>query len=1211
MNDRTPSSVGAIIARNRVAVLLGLLLTGAFQVLLNRVDWSTRAAVDALFSAHPSVSVARRSVTVMVVLGLLAFVLRIAARQSFFRAGFAVVHQLRRGILEAVHRQVPAFFRQVSPASVMNLAIADTTNARFLTMHCFFHIANVVFAFGSALQIMARLSGRLTLAALSTMPVLALLSYLSSRRSLAASTGNQETIDRLSELAHRHYTSIKLVRTFSIEAYAEEEFARASESHRRSSLRLARIRGALVPALGVVHASGLLLVVLYGAFLLRQGRAAGGISEGDFMAFLIATARMAVPLNTTGFIVGTLQRGRSSLARIAALVQAPLPAPTGLLPADARVEPRGTGLSVRNLSYSIDGSALLSNVSFDVAKGESLAIVGRTGSGKSTLAMLVTRLLPTPRATVFIDGEDICDMARGSLRARVGFAQQDPFLFSTSVADNIGPDLDHRSDDLLRVLADVQIADEVRTLPDGVATIVGDRGMQLSGGQRQRIALGRALLSAPPLLVLDDPLSAVDASTEAAIMTALRARSVERSLVLVTTRMSMAGTCDRVIVLGGGRVLQTGTPLELRLRDGLFRSFADEQSLQLGSIDKAPAQAHQAVPTAPGSRKLPAPGAIDGDGMRGRPPQSEERERRGVRILARIIPYLVSQRGLLLGALALLAGIAVTTMLRPAAVGAISQAARLDRSLLSPGLCLAGILGCAQLFSFVQTYLAQLAGVRSMRELRMQLFRHSNRLGTRFFDQSPVGRLVTTVVFDVEAIGELFAGGAVSSVGDLVALTAILVAMLAVDWRLALVPLAATALIGAAVRVLSAITREAYRQVRVIGSQMATFFNEQVSGIVVTQAYGYEAVTLRRFDELSRAATRALSQSVLAEVLVDAVIDLVQALSLAGVLLLASGRDDFGGVDFAVVVMFQQYMRQFFDPLGALAQRATSIQFALASAERVFEFLDLPEEESSTSIATTAEAPSGEPVLSMQNVEFAYREGKNVLDDVSLMARRGERIALVGFTGAGKSTVAQLFLRLYDGDRGAVRVLGRDVREWERHALRRSFAVVPQEVMLFSGSLLDNIAIGERAPDRARAEHALENLGVKEYFMARLGGLDAKVDQRGLNFSAGERQLLAFARAMYRDAPILLLDEATATVDSTTEARLQAALDVLLVGRTSLIIAHRLSTIESADRIFVLAAGKVVESGNHSSLIASGGIYSAMRALQVADATGRPRENLL
>jgi ATP-binding cassette subfamily B protein len=304
-------------------------------------------------------------------------------------------------------------------------------------------------------------------------------------------------------------------------------------------------------------------------------------------------------------------------------------------------------------------------------------------------------------------------------------------------------------------------------------------------------------------------------------------------------------------------------------------------------------------------------------------------------------------------------------------------------------------------------------------------------------------------------------------------------------------------------------------------------------------------------------------------------------------------------VSFGTVVAFNAYLIMFFEPVSALAQRYTLLQSAMAGAERVFSLLDVRELDAPKH--PDAAAPgSAEAAVEFEHVTFGYKPGVPALIDLSIRVRKGDKIALVGPTGAGKTTVTALSLRLYDVESGVVRVGGRDVRSMEREELRRQFAVVPQDVFLFPGTVLSNIGIGDDEPDRARVEEALRRIDAYEIFARRPGGLDAPVEERGENFSAGERQLIAFARALYRDAPIMVFDEATASVDSDTETRLQHALAELMRGRTALIVAHRLSTVRSADRILVFQKGRLVEQGSHSELLAAGGLYAKLHALHFA-----------
>jgi ATP-binding cassette subfamily B protein len=305
-------------------------------------------------------------------------------------------------------------------------------------------------------------------------------------------------------------------------------------------------------------------------------------------------------------------------------------------------------------------------------------------------------------------------------------------------------------------------------------------------------------------------------------------------------------------------------------------------------------------------------------------------------------------------------------------------------------------------------------------------------------------------------------------------------------------------------------------------------------------------------------------------------------------------------VSFGTIVAFNAYLLMFFEPISALAQRYTLLQSAMAGAERVFGLLDLDEADAPRRSGARAPSPSGASAFAFEGVTFEYKPGLPVLSDVSFTVARGEKVAVVGPTGAGKTTLASLLLRLYEVATGVVRVEGQDVRDLDRDELRKRFAVVPQDVFLFPGTIASNVAVGDAAPDRARIEAALRRVGALELFSRRPGGIDAPVGERGENFSAGERQLIAFARALYLDAPIIILDEATASVDSDTEARIQRALDELMRGRTALIIAHRLSTVRAADRILCFQRGRLVEQGTHSELIAEGGLYAKLHALHFA-----------
>ena len=521
----------------------------------------------------------------------------------------------------------------------------------------------------------------------------------------------------------------------------------------------------------------------------------------------------------------------------------------------------------------------------------------------------------------------------------------------------------------------------------------------------------------------------------------------------------------------------------------------------------------------------------------------------------------------------------------------------------------AGAIAGEFVSQYWQQYLTTMVAQRSLADLRVSLFARLQRFPVRFFDQNPVGRVVSRLTTDVDVLQEMFTAGAMTIVLDALRLVGIVVFMLWIDWRLALASLALFPVMVLAVDFFRRMARRTYRQIRERIGRVNGFLQEAISGMSVIALSAAEERSFREFDHLNDDHRQANHLSNRLEAALFSLVEAVSTVSIA-VMLFEGGRLRAQNVvEIGTVVAFIQYIQQLFVPIRDFSTKYAVLQSAMTAAERLFALIDL-ELEPTPAEPRVPVRFQGEIVF--DHVWFAYRDEDWVLRDVSFRVAAGEQVALVGATGSGKTTIIKLLDRLYDVIRGRVLVDGIDVRDWDVQALRRRIAVVLQDVFLFSGTVEDNITLGRPDVSRAAVEAAAAHVNA-EGFIQRMGGYDAPLRERGSNLSGGQRQLLAFARALAHDPGILILDEATASIDRETEWLIQDALAKLLEGRTALVIAHRLSTIENADRILVMHKGELREEGTHTALLARGGIYARLHRLQyagerapVAQAAGTP-----
>ncbi|MGA2457588.1 MAG: ABC transporter ATP-binding protein [Terriglobales bacterium] len=512
-----------------------------------------------------------------------------------------------------------------------------------------------------------------------------------------------------------------------------------------------------------------------------------------------------------------------------------------------------------------------------------------------------------------------------------------------------------------------------------------------------------------------------------------------------------------------------------------------------------------------------------------------------------------------------------------------------------------GILIFTFALEFIQTYLMQWTGQKVMFDLRSQIFRHLQHMHVGFFDKNPVGRLVTRVTTDVDALNEMFTAGVVSIFEDVFVLAGIIAIMMKMNWKLALITFAMLPLIVYATKIFRDKVRDSYRRIRTAIARINAYLQEAVSGMLVLQLFNREKRAFNKFSDINASHMDAFKDAIMAYAVYYPVVEIMSAIAIASIIWWG-GNDVIRGVaSIGVLVAFMQYAQRFFRPIQDLSEKYNILQSAMAAGERVFKLLDTKIEVTSPAIT---KQPQGPGRIEFDHVWFAYNTSGDpdwVLRDVSFAIEPGETIAVVGHTGAGKTTLISLLMRFYDVQRGAVRIDGVDIKEMNLDDLRSRFGVVLQDPFLFSGTVEGNIRLGTARIQDQDVEQAAEDVNLADFIRSLPGGFKEEVRERGSTLSTGQKQLISFARALAHSPKILILDEATSSVDTETEFRVRDALNRMVEGRTALIIAHRLSTIQRADKIIVMHKGQVREMGSHQQLLAQRGIYYKLYQLQYKD----------